>query len=213
LLVASRRETHLCEIFDAVSTSVICSYKNVDTDKTARADISTYLEDEFSRISSEFLARGVALGIGWPGAEVQEQLVRRSCGVFVFAKTVIQFIDDGRFSHPADRLAAVMAGSPDSTTPLDDLYSTILSVLPYEPLTLRILHAALCSQSKAWTPEECDLLLGIVPGKARLILSGLHSILHIPQLFTPWLQSMSSICSQHASFTDYLGDERRSRKW
>ncbi|KAJ7206399.1 hypothetical protein GGX14DRAFT_643597 [Mycena pura] len=127
LLVASRPETHLRKIFDAGSTSVICSRKCLDADDTAYNDIRTYLRDEFSRISSEFLAQGVALGATWPGTEVQEQLVERSSGVFIFAKTAIRFIDDGRYSHPAVRLAAVVAGSPESTTPLDDLYSTILS--------------------------------------------------------------------------------------
>ncbi|KAJ7206397.1 hypothetical protein GGX14DRAFT_367279, partial [Mycena pura] len=216
LLVASRPETHLCKIFDAASTSVICSCKCLNADATAYNDIRTYLRDEFSRISSEFLAQGVALGASWPGTEVQEQLVRRSSGVFIFAKTAIRFIDDGRYSHPAVRLAAVMAGSPESTTPLDDLYSTILSVLPHEPLTLRILHVALRfslrREEKSWTPEECDLLLGILPGTARLVLSGLHSVLHIPPLLTPYIL-VDPVCTLHASFIDYLGDVQRSRKW
>ncbi|KAJ7189719.1 hypothetical protein GGX14DRAFT_57075, partial [Mycena pura] len=216
LLVVSRPETHLRNIFDAGSTSVICSRKCLNADETAYNDIRTYLRDEFSRICSEFLAQGVALGASWPGTELREQLVRRSSGVFIFAKTAIRFIDDGRYSHPAVRLAAVVAGSPESTTPLDDLYSTILSVLPHEPLTLRILHVALRSalhhEGKSWTPEQCDLLLGIVPGTARLILSGLHSVLHIPRLSTPYIPA-DALRTLHASFIDHLGDVQRSGKW
>ncbi|KAJ7206404.1 hypothetical protein GGX14DRAFT_457711 [Mycena pura] len=219
LLVASRPETHLRKIFDAAPTSVICSRKCLDADVTAYNDIRTYLRDEFSRISSEFLAQGVALDASWPGREDLEQLVRRSSGVFIFAKTAIRFIDDGRYSHPAVRLAAVMSGSPESTTPLDDLYSTILSVLPHEPLTLRILHVALCfERPRNWNPwspdipEECDLLLGIVPGMARLILSGLHSVLHIPRLSPPY-SDLDTIRTLHASFSDYLSDVQRSGKW
>ncbi|KAJ7206392.1 hypothetical protein GGX14DRAFT_457693 [Mycena pura] len=216
LLVASRPETHLRNILDAGSTSVICSRKCLNADDTAYNDIRTYLRDEFSRISSEFLDQGVALGASWPGTEVLEQLVGRSSGVFIYAKTAIRFIDDGRYSHPAVRLAAVVTGSPESTTPLDDLYSTILSVLPHEPLTLRILHIALCSalrpDSLSRSPEDCDLLLGIVPGTARLILSGLHSVLHIPRLSTPY-SPFDAVHTLHASFIDYLGDVQRSGKW
>ncbi|KAJ7110415.1 hypothetical protein C8R44DRAFT_883572 [Mycena epipterygia] len=58
-------------------------------------------------------------------------IVKKSSGCFICAATVIRFVDD-EYSHPIDRLAAVVALDPKSTAPLDDLYTQILSVVPHE---------------------------------------------------------------------------------
>jgi hypothetical protein len=60
--------------------------------------------------------------------------------MFIYVKTVVQFIDDEYF-HPNDRLESVLRLDPQSTTPLDDLYTEIFSSASHNPMLLHVLHA------------------------------------------------------------------------
>ncbi|KAJ7809406.1 hypothetical protein B0H14DRAFT_2460533 [Mycena olivaceomarginata] len=137
-----------------------------------------------------------------------------SSATFIYATTVIHFIDD-EYHHPADRLNSVLELDPRSTAPLDDLYTQILSIVPREQegLQLRILHT-ICIGKEDKTfgrisvdPEEIDILLNLRTGTCRLILRRLHSLFKVPPIQTRFIDFL------HASFGDYLSDTRRSRQW
>ncbi|KAJ7501139.1 hypothetical protein B0H11DRAFT_2224968 [Mycena galericulata] len=139
ILICSRPEPHLQEVVQTPQTFGICCELVLSADHAAYADIRTYLCNEFSRIHSKLAARGINLGVPWPTSETLEHLVEKSSGVFIYATTVISFVDD-EYSHPWDRLESVLRLDPHSTAPLDDLYTQILSVLPHNQQSLRILH-------------------------------------------------------------------------
>jgi hypothetical protein len=98
-------------------------------DDSAYDDIRRYLRDEFSRIYHEFRGRGIDLGPVWPVPDTVTHLVKKSTGIFIYAATVIRFVGD-EYTHPVERLSAVLNLDPRSTAPLDDLYTEILSVVP-----------------------------------------------------------------------------------
>ncbi|KAJ7809395.1 hypothetical protein B0H14DRAFT_2262397, partial [Mycena olivaceomarginata] len=146
-------------------------------------------------------------------------LVRMSSATFIYATTVIRFIDD-EYHHPADRLNSVLELDPRSTAPLDDLYTQILSVVPQEQegLQLRILHTICIGKQDIGRihvdPEEIDILLNLRTGTCRLILRRLHSLFEVPPIQTRFGSRTFGIPScinfLHASFGDYLSDTRRS---
>jgi hypothetical protein len=186
----------------------------LSADEVAYKDIRTYLNQEFSRIRTERTARGIDLGAYWPPLGVAEKLAIRSSGIFIYATTVIRFIDD-EYSHPMDRLDAVLTLDPCSTAPLDDLYTEILSVVPPEPRQLRILHAVwqgTLDGYLAMDPEELDLLFVLRQGTCRQALRPLHSLLEVP-CARPRFAKGNWVRASHASFGDYLGDARRSGRW
>ncbi|KAJ7630231.1 hypothetical protein FB45DRAFT_531164 [Roridomyces roridus] len=210
LVVASRPEPQIREILEA--KAALCRSYELSADESAYNDVKLYLGDEFRRVRRDCRRRGVDLGKPWPGASTLQQLVRRSSGIFIYATTVIGFVDDD-FCHPADRLAAVMALDPNSTTPLDDLYTQILSVLPHERSQLHILHLLTHrDQSILMDPEEVDVVFNFTPGRTRLMLSGLHSLLKVPTISNPRVLRRV-VRPLHASFGDYLRDSRRSGRW
>ncbi|KAJ6590589.1 hypothetical protein DFH09DRAFT_1274049 [Mycena vulgaris] len=226
ILIVSRPESHLREVLETEETFAICRHSNISTDKSALEDIRTYLRDEFLRIHSEYTARGINLGAEWPVPEVLDHLVKKSSGIFIYAATVIRFVDDEyspatiitpRPPHPMDRLESVLRLDSKSTAPLDDLYTQILSVLPQEPQQLHILHAVWRStlfRGLSMDPEEIDMLLKLRPGTSRLVLRGLHSLFEVPPIRPRRLSlQWSSITFLHASFADYLGDKHRSGGW
>ncbi|KAJ7833830.1 hypothetical protein B0H14DRAFT_3462391 [Mycena olivaceomarginata] len=123
MLFSSRPEPHIREILEAADTFAICRHSALSADAAAYEDIRLYLRDEFSRIHSEYTARGIALGAVWPTPEALGHLVKKSCGIFVYAATAIRFVDD-QYSHPTDRLEAILSLEPESTAPLDEIVYT-----------------------------------------------------------------------------------------
>ncbi|KAJ7117002.1 hypothetical protein C8R44DRAFT_708283 [Mycena epipterygia] len=214
LLIISRPEPHLRELLETKETLSICRPLTLSADDSAYEDIRKYLQDEFSRIHSAYLVRGIDLGAIWPTSDALNHLVKMSSGIFIYAKTIICFVGD-EYSHPGDRLASVLSLDPLGTTPLDDLYTQILSVLPQEHQQLRILHAIWQSKLQGglhMDPEQLDMLLDLRRGTCRLVLHGLHSLFNVPPIqtrFSEW----KSINFLHASLSDYLSDSRRSGRW
>ncbi|KAJ7326431.1 hypothetical protein DFH08DRAFT_885874 [Mycena albidolilacea] len=220
LLIVSRPEPHLREVLETEETFAICRHFALSADESAYRDIRTYFDAEFSRIRCEFITRGIYLEPEWPSPDTVDQLVSMSSATFIYATTVIHFIDD-EYHHPADRLNSVLELDPRSTAPLDDLYTQILSIVPQEQegLQLQILHTICIGKEKGRRitvdPEEIDILLNLRTGTCRLILRRLHSLFKVPPIRTRFGSQTiwAPIDFLHASFGDYLADTRRSRRW
>ncbi|KAJ7772334.1 hypothetical protein B0H16DRAFT_1513130 [Mycena metata] len=224
ILVVSRPEPHIREILESQATVDIARSFELFPNQMAYDDIRTYLRDEFSRIRLEALARGEKLGEVWPPPDVLEDFIKKSCGVFIYAATVIRFVED-QYQNPQEQLQCVLDLDPDSTAPLDDLYTQILStfnqqndrgdesVIPAARtnLPLRILHTIWRTTCHI-DPEEMDALLDLPPNTSRRILRRLHSLLRVPPVRNPFaLRRFPEFL--HASFGDYLSNPRRSKGW
>ncbi|KAJ7925053.1 hypothetical protein B0H13DRAFT_2314847 [Mycena leptocephala] len=207
LLIDGRTtRAHICDIFEQPSFHGILDSVNVEK---SFEDIRTYLSNEFSRIHREHKDTMRDICIPWPSPDTVDRLVGLSSGYFVYASTVIKFIDDKHF-RPTERLAAIQNLTPtNSEAPfeaLDQLYIQILSGVPVQ------FRSKLCDilQSGAVgvflvRPLQIDHLLGLQPGDVRLILRSLHSVLYIPSPY-----SEEHIYVYHASFSEFLRDPRRS---
>jgi hypothetical protein len=214
LLITSRPEPHLRETLQSNNTFSICRHSELSADESAYNDIRIYLQEEFSRIYHEFLGRGIDLGPSWPASKAVKHLIRKSSGIFIYAATVVRFIGD-EYTHPAERLAAVLNLDPNSTAPLDDLYTEILSVVPPESTRLRVLHAiwqGTQDNCVAMRPEHIETFFLLPSGSARLALRALHSLFYVPPMYTRF-GVPDNVFPLHASLDDYLGDPQRSGRW
>ncbi|KAJ7614334.1 hypothetical protein FB45DRAFT_1035823 [Roridomyces roridus] len=205
ILICSRSEPHLREVFESPEHSTVCRGLEIRPDHAAYADIRQYLTQEFSRIYQTHSARGTVLEDGWPGEETTQKLVEMSSGTFIHASTVLRYIDD-EYSHPAEQLAAVLNLDPASLTPLDDLYTQILSVIPDKSILLRILHAV--RQTGCLDPEQIDIVLRMRRGTSRAVLRGLHAVVQVYPVRTIGYPKRVELL--HASFGDFLVDSQRS---
>ncbi|KAJ7098975.1 hypothetical protein C8R44DRAFT_566451, partial [Mycena epipterygia] len=88
LLIISRPEPHVREVLEMNEALTICRPFELSADCS---DIRIYLQAEFSRIHSDYRARGIDLGAGWPTSDALDQVVRKSSGIFIYATTVIRF--------------------------------------------------------------------------------------------------------------------------
>ncbi|KAF7335786.1 hypothetical protein MVEN_02234600 [Mycena venus] len=199
ILISSRPEPHLREILESPDTLGMCRQSSLSADPASFEDIRIYLRDEFSRICAEYRTRGIELGIVWPSPDALDHLVNKFSGIFIYATTAIRFVEDP-YRHPVDQLERILKLDPQSTAPLDDLYTEILSGVPHEPQTLRILHSIwqkTLPRGPGLDPEGIDRLFVLRKGTARLILRGLHSLCFVPSfrtygqwcVSTEWLES------------------------
>ncbi|KAF7372920.1 NACHT domain-containing protein [Mycena sanguinolenta] len=198
-MVASRPEAHIREVFE--SPVYTGSYRAFNVEQSFD-DVRKYLRDEFSRIHHEH--RTMAnIPLPWPSQNVLEQLVYNSSGYFIYASTIIKFIDDKNY-RPTERLVVLQdpnrSSSDSAFGTLDHLYITILSSLPRQSELIPILCAIVHFRVSA---VRIDQLFGLAEGETQLILRGLHSLLNIPSENT-------QISSHHASFIDFLSNSDRS---
>ncbi|KAJ6460327.1 hypothetical protein C8R45DRAFT_1180537 [Mycena sanguinolenta] len=206
-IVASRPEPHISEMFQSPFYSG--HYRPVDVRQSFH-DVRKYLQDEFARIHLQHRTMA-KIPSPWPSQDVLEDLVEKSSGHFIYASTIIKFIDDKSY-RPTQRLALVhQVNSPCSESvfgALDQLYMTILSSAPRQSE----LNLVLCAiVNLVVDPRAIDRLFGLADGEARLLLRGLHSLLSV--LPDDEYKRIWAIYSHHASFLDFLNNPSRSRNF
>jgi hypothetical protein len=201
ILVASRPEPHIRETLEEESFQGLWCSTNVEQ---SYQDVRTYLHREFLRIHHKHHATMRNIPTPWPSPQIVEMLVEKSSGYFIFASTVIKFIDD-EYSRPSDQLDIIQnLTPPDSQSPyeaLDQLYLQILSGVPDR------YHSRLCNilcfilhYPGSFYAENIDKMLGLKSGDVSLILRPLHSVLDLSK----------QIRMHHASFPDFLNSLERS---
>ncbi|KAF7334435.1 putative nwd2 protein [Mycena venus] len=138
-----RPEPHIRETFDSLPGTVTFRRLILDNTFNPGRDILRYLRDRFSEIRRRRLPYE---DDSWPSERDLERLVHNASGQFIYAATVLKFVDD-EYCHPMDQLFVVLSLSTTSTetgTPpfsdLDTLYTYILSANPNISLMMRILE-------------------------------------------------------------------------
>ncbi|KAJ7916105.1 hypothetical protein B0H13DRAFT_1520955, partial [Mycena leptocephala] len=201
--IASRPEAHIRELVESPFYLDKCRLFNVEQ---SFEDVRIYLRDEFARIHREHKTMG-SIPHPWPWPNVLQNLVWNSSGHFIYASTIIKFVDDKNY-RPTARLAAVednnRNGSDSAFNALDQLYMNILATAPRRSEVIPILCAI---TNFDLHPDMLDRLLGLEPGDSRLILRGLHSVLKVP----PGVDHY--ISTHHASCLDFLDSQGRSRNF
>ena len=152
----------------------------------------------------------LSLPLPWPSDDVISFLVEKSSGQFVFAATVIRFVNEDR-KVPSAQLQLVLDiyesldVSQQKTNPfalLDEIYSHVLRSCDEIDTVLSVLGLFFFLDGRALTP---DFLESFVDTNITFLFWGLHSIIHVPASGT------DTIMFYHASFGDYLMDHHRSK--
>ncbi|KAJ7074684.1 hypothetical protein C8F01DRAFT_1044016, partial [Mycena amicta] len=221
-LICSRPEPHIREAFDSLLASGH-TYRHLVLDDTfdPDRDIRLYLTASFAQLRDR-----LPTSPDWPSKRNLDLLVRKSSGQFIYAATVLKFVDD-EYSDPQERFQLILTADPSSDeecasafADLDVLYRMILSTNPNTALVTRILGAYFAlpdsfinvtNNIRPGKVLRCisflDGILGLPVGTTRRALRGLHSLFYIPSTdemkMTPY----------HASLYDFLCSRRRSREF
>ncbi|KAJ7616415.1 hypothetical protein FB45DRAFT_228939 [Roridomyces roridus] len=205
ILIASRPEPDIREMFDTWSFPGLYAV-NVEQSLT---DVEIYLRREFTRIHWEHRTTMSNVAAPWPSQDILGTLARKSSGYFVYAATVIKFVDDKQF-RPTEQLDIILDPSSDSGdspySNLDTLYIQILRQVPtrLRPRLLAILSVVIAGWE--FSPRDIEQSLGLKDGDVLLTLRKLHSLLSISGDLEP-------LKTRHASFGDFLLTNSRSSEF
>jgi hypothetical protein len=211
-LVVSRPEQKIREIFDESAMGLLTVRLALDDKYLPNEDIQIFLVSMFQDIKQRHPS-GTSLP-SWPSEGDIERLVQKSSGQFIYASTVIKFIDSHRH-WPPDRLDIIFGIlPPGKTTPfaeMDALYSHILSAASdniEKILDIFTVLLFLQTSHPDWkrTMQFLESFLLYRTGEIFMVLSDTHSIISVP---SPDQQHVA-LQFFHASLGDFLVDRSRS---
>ena len=218
-LVVSRPEYDIERSFESAALQLDINIIGLLGDLQAYDDVRVYLRDSFARIKQTHTLRE-HFTPGWPSNDAIEQLVEKSSGHFIYASTVVKYIEND-FDNPQKCLDIVINLRPTSRNPyaaLDALYLSILSssrtdhTLLGNIFSIVTLDGQFCTKLtrdigrlKSDRFMECVLLLN--PGELRLALLDLKSLVG---LSIPSYSTLGFVEFWHKSFSDFLLDPSRS---
>ena len=197
-LICSRPEAHIKEIFSMENVKNVTRTVELDEKFAPSDDIRRYLKDKFSRI---FTKRNIS---PLPSDSDVYHLISIASGQFIYASTVIKFIDDDD-RDPREQLNIILQLRSVISSPyaqLDQLYIQILSQQPDVRL-LRDVFALIIGRGQPSFKFICRRLR-IGEEELRLKLRRMHSLLLI---------SDYDILTYHLSLHDFFRDKRRAGKY
>ncbi|KAF8870679.1 hypothetical protein BD779DRAFT_1721804 [Infundibulicybe gibba] len=221
-LISSRPEPVIRRAFES-SPRPSLTRLPLDRSLESDNDIRRFLRSEFKRICAETGIPPVSphSKLPWPSAEDIEVLVCKSSGHFIYAATVIKFIQEDH-AHPMDRLDAILkiqseftsSSAPkgiftDSTAfqELDGLYLHILRKYRNRAELARVLGAIMhFGYLRATSPSFIESIFSLRPRSVHITLAGVHSIINVPA-------DDGKLRFLHASFNDFLNDPERSHEF
>jgi hypothetical protein len=168
-------------------------------------DIHVFLADRLAGIARSFQLNS------WPSSEEQAKLVELSGGLFIYAATVANFIEDRNASNPMRRLEIMLSTTyiiSSSTAPyryLDTLYLGVLretfpDISNDQRASLQTVLGTIVLLSDPLSPESLEALLGLEVGTVRPTLLPLHFIVNVPDV------GGGPIRLAHLLFHDFLID-------
>ena len=212
-LICSRPEHNIRMRFERSDLQSATACLVLDMDSTVTKDIATFLEAEFSRIHREHCIQETP----WPPEGVVQSLAERASGQFIYASTIIKFIDDRHF-QPQQRLDMVLGTLPHGMcspfAEIDLLYTRILDAVPASKIEKALLclgviiyhshyHSVLSANILTTDSKFLNELLQLNSGGVEHLLRELHSVLDV----------QSPVSIRHKSFSDFLSCKTRSGRY
>jgi hypothetical protein len=209
VVTGSRPEVDLVASFNG-KQPLKSIHRRLALDDTYRPDddIRLFLSDKFKQIQCTHRLRST-IPNPWPTEKVLQALVEKSSGQFIFAATVVRFVESNRH-RPVARLDVFLKISPPGNmnpfTELDALYKQILSSVDDIQLTLRVLSLYAVAPNLARRlhkslsiSSSVEHFLLLEEGDIDLALTDLSSIVSYDE-------PSGEVEILHASFVDFLSD-------
>ncbi|KIM37579.1 hypothetical protein M413DRAFT_257752 [Hebeloma cylindrosporum] len=177
-------------------------------------DIRVFLEQKFGELKTNHPS-GPQLPDQWPPEGDIQHIVGKSSGQFIYAATVMKFMDSHRHP-PMKRLKIILGAAAPSNkespfAELDALYHQLFLAIDdlegaMDLLTLLILQDR---DSYYLTINFSEDLLAYEGGEVLAMLSDMHAFVHVPKPGDPY----DAIRIHHASLPDFLFDRSRSGRF
>ena len=200
LLITSRRHLDIQRKLDPVSQHIDLHAGNSVSDQTSK-DLELYFTMRFSDMNRLH----TPLHLNWPGPDKISFLVRKAAGLYIWAKSAMDFILH-KGGDTEERLNVICSDSGEGIDAIDILYQHIIFVAfqglrEAEKTSLTSVLGAIVIAKNPLRASDVEQLLGVQG--ALSIVSQLSPVL--------LLSGTGHLHICHQSFTDFLLDQKRSK--
>jgi hypothetical protein len=226
-IIASRPEYQICDMFNKEPLFARTRRLVLDEGYNTAGDIERYLREKFEDIHLRNRDIMPDVKNPWPLKDDLQMLVWRASGQFIYAATVIKFVDsDTDLRTPEEKLNIILKPGPmqgSAFSELDRLYTQILSQYPDSEVLVHTLGVilvleALPSFANVNTPATIAAITGFGEAKLHVVLRALQSVTEIrtDPVFDdaddnePNGTNIRLVKLSHRSFHDFLADKTRS---
>ncbi|KAK7017038.1 hypothetical protein VNI00_018743 [Paramarasmius palmivorus] len=187
-LIASRPEPRICRAFDHESFTSLIHRLSVGDSPESTKDITTYFHHRFAQLQDTHHALRDT-DVSWPGENAIRQLVEKACGQFIFAVTVMKYLESDD-EVPTERLENILriqnVDLPESPYPaLDLLYRQVLATCRHWKDVRRILCLLVTPSTiqalQDWEERVTNLTQGADPRYSPLYIDGIDTPLRSPK--------------------------------
>ena len=198
LLITSRSYSNIQSSLCSISV-----HHNLNTGHGVSSHTSDDLEKYFIARFSEV----TGLPLKWPGPAKVSFLVRKAAGLFIWAKSAMDFIMH-KGGDPEERLNIISADSGEGIDVVDSLYHQVISVALQglrkpEKTGLMLVLGSIIIAKNPLRIKDLTELLGVTDALLNSIIGQLSPILSI--------SDTSHLCICHQSVADFLLDSERSQ--
>ena len=193
LIVTSRVEQDIDRAFSEFPHTQLEIRTGATVTDSSTRDIELYMKEEFKRI-----AKDNDIADNWPGGETITALSHRAEGVFIWATTILVFVDD---LQPKEQLRTILGGRFPSGN-VYALYRQVLDISfppTYNPENFTLVVGAVITLQQLFTPMELAQLIGVDLEVVTGVRKGLRTV----------LDGGDAVRFRHQSFVDFLtsGDQ------
>ena len=204
-LLCSRSENQIINFFSSPKAQEAVFKIFLGDEYFPYKDIELYLLDSFQRIKEGHIFRSY-IPDTWPSEEHVHHIAWASSGQFIYATTVVRYVESFRH-RPHQRLEAILGLRPPFKdlpfAQLDALYAHILERADEPTLILNILAFPALYGSRARI-DMIETILGLESGEVDILLSDFGSIVDVQNNCPSLL---------HKSFSDFMFDPHRSKNF
>ena len=198
LLITSRHYNNIQNSIGSVS---------VHLDLHTGHDVSTHTADDLEKYFTARFSEVTWLPPKWPGPAKISYLVRKAAGLFILAKSAMDFVLH-KGGDPEVRLNIISAGSGEGIDAVDSLYHQVIflalkGLRKPEETAFKLILGSIVIAKNPLRIQDLKELLEVKDALLNSIISQLSPILSI--------SDASSLRVCHQSVTDFLLDPKRSK--
>ncbi|XP_006456141.1 hypothetical protein AGABI2DRAFT_146070 [Agaricus bisporus var. bisporus H97] len=182
----SRPEPHIEAMFSEASVYSICRTAVLQVSRTVDGEIESYLRGGFDNIVRR---RNISMPLPWPTDKGIRKVVEASAGLFIYAATVLRFVESSRSLRLEEPLQIVLniiserstvSNTATIFTEIDVLYTLIMQRVPSGVLpSVQLLFAdmLLDGYKGLWSAIEEGNCLGLSEVEFRSLCSHVRAVL------------------------------------
>ena len=217
-LIASRPERQISEIFRAHPLRQLHLPIALVKDYETHGELKKYMRSGLDRIYERHFDLMFGVEKPWPSDEKLTVLAYKASGQFLYASTVLKFVDADD-AHPVHQLELILTRPSVAFSSMDELYTLILESSPHQEMLSSVIYPF--GEFNYVDIRTLEVMSGLRAEDISVVLRGLPAVIAVdtpdkhdmPEGF-PWQDFMQyyspRVSVHHQSFIEFLTDKERA---